>query len=117
VVMNRSLHLIGSMLFAFSLSAAGPHSGPADCKTTASLNVQCSRSSSLLQIQLGNCKKIGKVVLEIRDQEGRTLYREEGKALTGELVRRLDKGVFPRGTHTLTVTARDFAVAQVFTIE
>lgn len=62
-------------------------------------------------------RRIGKLVLEVRDQHGRTLYREEGKALTGELVRNLDKGVFPRGTLQLTVVAKDLAVSQQFTIE
>ena len=53
----------------------------------------------------------------VDSEDGRVLYREEGKAMTGELVRRLDKGVFPRGTHTLTVVAKDFAITQRFTIE
>lgn len=81
------------------------------------LNVICSRASSMVQIQLAGHHKIGKLVMEIKDLQGRVLYREEGKAMTGELVRRLDKGTFPRGTHELTVVAKDFAITQRFTIE
>lgn len=55
--------------------------------------------------------------MEIRDLNGRVLYHEEGKALTGELVRRLDKGVLPRGTHTLSILGKDLAVSQAFTVE
>lgn len=87
------------------------------CTSGASLTVQCSRASSLVRVNLTGCKRIGRLVIEVRDQQGRTLYREEGKAFAGELVRNLDKGVFPRGTHTLFVTARDLAVSQAFTIE
>ena len=87
------------------------------CNTTANLTVQCSRTSSFVRINLSGCRKIGKVTLEVRDQQGRTLYREEGKALTGELVRNLDKGTFPRGTHELFVVGKDLTVSQRFTVE
>ncbi len=110
--------LLRSVFFLPLLVLSAPaFSGPGDCKTTANLNVQCSLSSALVQIQVANCRKIGKVVLEIKDVNGRVLYREEGKALTGELVRRLDKKTLPRGTHTLTVVAKDFAITRPFTIE
>ena len=116
--MKRALHLLGSIVLATSLSAAVPGNGEGrSCDTKANLSVSCSRSSGMIQIQIGNCRRIGNVVLEIKDQNGRVLYREEGKARTGELVRRLDKGVFPKGTHTLSVVARDFAITQVFAIE
>ena len=81
------------------------------------VKVQCTRASSLIQIEVASHRKIGAVSLEVKDRKGVTLYREEGKALTPELVRRLDKGVFPKGTHTLTVVARDFARTEAFTIE
>lgn len=81
------------------------------------MNVVCMKSSALLQVQVDNCKKIGKMVLEIADANGRVLYREEGKAMTGELVRRLDKGILPRGTHTLTISTKDFVLSKPFTIE
>lgn len=117
--MKRPLpQLLRSVSFLSLLAISAPaFSGSGECKTTANMKVQCTRSSALLQIQIGNCKKIGKVVMQITDSQGRVLYREEGKAMTGELVRRLDKGVFPRGTHTLTVVAKDFAITQPFTIE
>lgn len=117
--MKRTLpHLLRSVSFLSLLAISAPaFSGSGECKTTANMNVQCSRASALLQIHVGNCKKIGKVVMQITDTQGRVLYREEGKAMTGELVRRLDKAVFPRGTHTLTVVAKDFAITQLFTIE
>jgi hypothetical protein len=79
--------------------------------------VECSRSSAFVHILVKNHRRIGNVVLEVKDLNGRTLYREEGKALSDELVRRLDKGVFPRGEHTLTVSARDLNITQRFSIE
>ncbi|MFN6114493.1 MAG: hypothetical protein ACK6A5_16970 [Flavobacteriales bacterium] len=83
----------------------------------SSVRVECTRSSAFIQVQVNSDRKIGKVVLEVRDADGRTLYREEGKAMTGELVRRLDKGAFPRGTHTITVRARDLDITQQFSID
>ncbi|MBK9177839.1 MAG: hypothetical protein IPM46_16205 [Flavobacteriales bacterium] len=94
------------------MSAAGD-----GCGSRPSLNVQCSRSSAFVQVNVANCRRIGKVVLEVRDKEGRVLYHEEGKALAEELVRRLDKGLLPRGTHTVTVAGRDLALSQPFTVE
>lgn len=84
---------------------------------TATVKVECSRSSGPIQIDITNHRKIGAVVLEIRNAAGQSLYREEGKAMSTELVRRLDKGVFPKGKHTLTVTARDFSITQQLVIE
>ncbi len=57
------------------------------------------------------------MVIEIGDAAGRSLYREAGKAMSTELVRKLDKGVFPKGEHTLTVTAKDFSITQVLVVE
>jgi hypothetical protein len=87
------------------------------CDDQARLSVTCSRASAFVQVHLANCRKLGKLVLEVRDQQGRVLYHEEGKAFSGELVRRLDKGQLPRGTHVLSIAARDLSLAQPFTVE
>ena len=111
--LRRTLPVLGlsmGLLMASPAHAGEPHSA-------STVKVECSRSSAFIQIQVLNHRRIGNVVLEVRDKDGRTLYREEGKAMTEELVRRLDKGVFPRGQHTLTVTARDLSITQVFVIE
>lgn len=68
-------------------------------------------------MSISNHRKIGKVLLEVKDAKGHVLYSEEGKAMTGELVRRLDKGLFPKGETTLEVTAKDFAIVHRFVIE
>lgn len=91
--------------------------GHGDAGGNTRLSVQCSRTSAFVNIQIAHSRKIGKVALEIRDKEGRVLYREEGKALTEELVRRLDKAVLPRGTHVLSVQGKDLSLSQAFTIE
>jgi urease gamma subunit len=83
----------------------------------AAVKVECTKASALIQINIQNHRKIGNVVLEIRDEAGRSLYREEGKAMSTELVRKLDKGVFPKGAHTLTVSARDFSITQELVVE
>jgi hypothetical protein len=81
------------------------------------LQVHCTKGSAFVSILVERDHRIGKVVLQIRDQQGRVIYREEGKALTSELVRRLDKGQLPRGKHTLSVEAKDLLLSQEFTIE
>jgi len=83
----------------------------------ATVFVEATRTSAFIHILINNHRKIGNVALEVKDLGGRVLYREEGKAMTGELVRRLDKGVFPKGEHTVTVVSRDFSITQRFTIE
>lgn len=105
------------MMATFSAWAAPVSAAGDGCGNRPSLNVQCSRSSAFVQVSVANCRRIGKVVLEVRDKEGRVLYREEGKALTEELVRRLDKGLLPRGTHTFSVAGKDLALSQPFTVE
>lgn len=79
--------------------------------------MHCSKASAFVSIQVEHERRIGNVVLEIRDSQGRVIYHEEGKALTGELVRRLDKGQLPRGKHRLSVHARDLDLIQEFTID
>lgn len=98
------------LLLAAPVRAIAPGEG-------SSVRVECTRSSAFIQIEVNSDRKIGNVVLEVRDTEGRTLYREEGKALTAELVRRLDKGAFPRGVHTITVRSRDLDITQQFSID
>ncbi len=87
------------------------------CDSRARLSVSCSRSSAFVQVQVAHCRKLGKLVMEVRDQQNRVIYREEGKAFTGELVRRLDKAQLPRGTHVLSITGKEFALSQPFTVE
>ncbi len=109
---NRfALLLTLALLSSASLQAAG--GGKDDPK----VSVQCARGSGLIQVSVSNHRRIGNVLLEVKDSSGRVLYSEEGKAMTGELVRRLDKGLFPMGEKTLEVTARDFAITQRFVIE
>lgn len=106
------------LLLSSMMAGVVPAIGAGDgCHTATNLTVKCSRASSLVQLNLSGCKKMGKITIEVRDQHGRTLYREEGRALTGELIRNLDKGTFPRGTHEVTVSSKEFAVSQRFTIE
>ncbi len=104
--------LLGLMLAVSSIAA------DSDPKVGSSrLKVHCTKASAFVSIQVEHERRIGNVVLEIRDGQGRVIYREEGKALTGELVRRLDKGQLPRGKHSLSVHARDLDLVEEFTIE
>lgn len=107
--------LVISLLLASSPDAL--HASTPGGDERATVFVEASRSSAFVHIMVNNHRRIGNVTIEVKDLAGNTLYREEGKALTGELVRRLDKGVFPRGEHTLTVTARDLNITQRFIIE
>lgn len=110
--LTRSLLLAGALAIGTTAFC-----GNGDGGNEARLQVQCSRSSAFVQVHLANRSKIGRLTLEIRDRNGRLLYHEEGKALTSELVRRLDKGVLPRGTHTLSIQGKGLEVSQVFTVE
>lgn len=105
---------IATVLFATQPVA---YSAAPGGNTEATVFVESSRASAFIHILINNHRKIGNVVMEVKDLEGRVLYREEGKAMTGELVRRLDKGVFPKGDHSVTVSSRDFTITQRFTIE
>ncbi len=104
--------LLASLLLGSGITAragGGEHTGSA--------RVECSRASGLIRLQLAAERRIGRVVLQIADTNGRLLYREEGRALREELVRVLDKGLFPKGDMVLTVKARDLDLTQHFTIE
>lgn len=90
--------------------------GPVE-RGQAVVSVDCQRGSGLINVSILNHRKIGKVHLEVRDAKGRIVYVEDGKAMTGELVRRFDKGMFPKGEATLMVQARDFTITQSFVVQ
>ena len=106
------------ILVALSLSLASPTFAavPGNGKEST-VFVETQRNSAFIHILVNNDRRIGNVIIEVKDLNGQLLYREEGKALTGELVRRLDKGVFPKGKHALTVQAKDFSITQYFNID
>lgn len=107
-----------ALVLCLSLSAlsALATNGPEE-RGRSTVSVDCQRGSGLINISILNHRKIGKVHLEVRDAKGRVIYIEEGKAMTEELVRRFDKGMFPKGAATLTVQARDFHITESFTIQ
>lgn len=77
------------------------------------MHVEVSKGSAFMTLQLENHRKIGKVVILIRDVKGNLVYREEGKAMQEELVRRLDRRALPAGTLTVEVESRDMHITQV----
>ncbi len=83
----------------------------------AAVRVETSKESSTIGIYINNHRNIGKVMLDIRNEAGQCVYHEEGKAQTTELVRKLDKKVFLKGSYTLTVTAKDLSITQVLVVE
>lgn len=82
-----------------------------------SVKVCTTPTSGLIEVSIENHRKIGNVRMEVKDASGRTVYLEEGKAMSDELVRRLDKGMFAKGAATLTVETRDFVITQGFTVQ
>ena len=108
--MNRILRSVALLLV---LSTAPLFAGDGN-DGKAKVEVISTPRSALINVNITSFRTIGKVVIEVRDAKGRTLYKEEGRALTPELVRRLDKGVFPKGELTLLVKAKDFTITQVF---
>ncbi|MBX2971665.1 MAG: hypothetical protein KF797_01045 [Flavobacteriales bacterium] len=105
--------VLSALVLAAPLQAT---KGP-DERGRAVVAVDCQRNSGLINVSIANHRKIGKVHIEVRDAKGALVYVEEGKAMTEELVRRFDKGMFPKGAATLTVQARDFKITQAFTIQ
>jgi hypothetical protein len=81
------------------------------------LNVAASRQSAFVTIAVQHDRRIGPITMEVKDGQGRTLYKEEGKAMQDELVRRLDKGILPKGEHTLIITTRDLQLSERFVVE
>lgn len=108
--------LLAISVLLLSASSALHASSPG-CDRQPKFEVTNLKGSGLITLNLVNCRKIGHVVIEVKDASGKTLYREEGKATTPELVRRLDKGVFPKGRHDLVITAKDFTVTQPLVID
>ncbi len=113
--MRKTLHSVFFASLLSTLPAAQANAGlPGG---TARVEVTCTRSSAFVNVSINSDRPIGKVVIEVVDEKGRTWYKEEGKALTPELIRRLDKGGFPKAAMTLKVTAKDFEVSRPFKIE
>lgn len=81
------------------------------------MRVECTRSSSLINISIQHERSIGKVKITVCDANGKVFYIEEGKAMKGELIRRIDKQGFAKGEMILTVEARDFHITQRFVVE
>lgn len=109
--------LAASLALALLLAVPAWGACPEGDKGAARVEVACSRASAFVNVNISSFRRIGKVTIEVVDASGRTLYKEQGKALTPELVRRLDKDAFPKGHLTLRVTARDFAMTQVFDVQ
>lgn len=107
--------LVGVTLCFTSLHARS--SEPSNDRGTAKVSVECKRTSGLVELNIHHFRKIGKVRIVVKDGSGSTVYVEEGKAMTTELVRKLDKGMFPKGNATMIVEARDLSVAQPFVIQ
>lgn len=104
-----------ALLVSLAGTTLAPAATPPDGE--ARLEVACERRSAFVNVSINSFRKIGHLRIEVRNAQGIVLYCEEGKALTPELVRRLDKGAFPRGTHALIVQARDFRLERPFTVE
>jgi len=115
MIKSRSL-ILGSVVAALFMLAAPALNASAPAEKS-SVSVECVKGSGLIQVNIENHRKIGNVVIEVRDAKGDVLYREEGKAMTGELVRRLDKGMFPNGPATVTVETRDFRITRAFEVK
>ncbi|HPF90423.1 MAG TPA: hypothetical protein PLL57_07185 [Flavobacteriales bacterium] len=105
--------LLGMLLSAAPLMASN---GP-EVDGGTSVKVECQRGSGMINVSIKHHRRIGKVHLVFRDAKGKTLYVEEGKAMTEELVRRFDKGMFPKGAATLSVQARDLDITETFTVQ
>jgi len=101
---------LAASVFCLTVSLMVAGDGP------GKLNVAASRQSAFVTIAVQHDRRIGHITMEVKDDQGRTLYREEGKAMQEELVRRLDKGILPKGEHTLYITTRDLQLSERFVV-
>ena len=108
--MIRSL-LSVTVIFCLHLTVIG---GGKDEKASVKVG---SLSAGSIQVCIINYRKIGNVHIEIRSAAGESLYIEEGKTNTTELIRQIDRTRLPRGDHQLTVTTRDFSITRQLVIE
>lgn len=109
--------LLPSVLLALLLVASAPAQAGDGGKENATVRVECTRSSSLINISILHERRIGKVKITVCDTTGKVFYIEEGKAMKGELIRRIDKQGFAKGEMILTVEARDFHIVQRFVVQ
>ena len=109
--------LLRSVFFASLISIVPSAHAWSGLPEGARVEVTCTRSSAFVSVSINSDRPIGRVVIEVVDEKGQTWYKEEGKALTPELIRRLDKGGFPKAALTLKVTAKDFEVSRAFKVE
>ena len=107
----RTIRSIGSAVVLTTMLLAAPVVVHAEGEHLATVTV--ATTSSFLTVRVNSYRKIGKVTMVVRDAEGRCVYREEGKAMTDELVRVLDQRSLPKGELTVEVTARDLSITQV----
>lgn len=108
--------MIHAMCLSIGLLAAGPVSAEGKAGE-ATVRVECTRSSSLINISILHERRIGKVKITVTDATGKVFYIEEGKAMKNELVRRIDKQGFAKGEMTLRVETRDFNITQHFVVQ
>ncbi len=115
ICMMRTAQLALALVFSIGVGIVPlAATMPAEVHDGATVSVECSIASGLIQLQVLHHRRIGKVEIEVRDSEGDLVYLEVGKAMGDELVRRLDKGMFPKGEATLRVKTRDFDITRPF---
>ncbi|MBK6777651.1 MAG: hypothetical protein IPG74_18035 [Flavobacteriales bacterium] len=115
-MVSRNLLLPALALSALLLTSAPVNAVEAGAEG-ATVRVECTRSSSLINISILHERRIGKVKITVCDANGKVFYIEEGKALKNELVRRIDKQGMTKGEMTLTVEAHDFRIEQRFLVQ
>lgn len=114
----RSPHTALAVFLGVFLWSASPaaSNGPG-IEGSSTVQVECVPGMGVINVSIKHHRRIGNVQLVFRDAAGKTVYFEEGKANTEELVRRFDKGMFPKGAATLHVQTRDLDITQHFTVQ
>ena len=106
-----------SLLLVGLLMAPAPVLAGAGGEGKATVRVECTRSASLINIIVRHERRIGQVKILVCDAKGDVFYIEVGKAMTGEVVRRIDKLGFTKGGMIPTVGTRDFHITQRIVVE
>lgn len=111
--MIRTIAFIG----CFALLATSALADGNGNEKESSISVCTAKGSAFVRIAIKHHKELGKVRIAVKDAAGRTLYSEEGRAYTDELIRNLDRASFPSGRLVLTVNARDLSISQPFSVD
>jgi len=110
--------LTGLVLLVLLLARQGGGPGAAPPQQEGlDVVVETWPDSAFVRITVRYPGKLGKSLIEVRGDHDGSWFTEWGKTNAPEMVHRIGKENFTKGSHTVRVTARGATVTRHFTIE